>query len=151
MKKDKKFLILGLVVLFAVLGGFGWLLLREKPPVTHIEIPAKLLESTEPSRFSVQPVDVVRSSSGASVFVFFPPVKRETRVRLFDEAGYNAVMNESTTAKPLYLSDAEQLRIIHGRPVLNFSNLPDGNYYAHLSACNYGGYFCFRLTSKKAH
>ncbi|MGL5890942.1 MAG: hypothetical protein ACRC3B_13730 [Bacteroidia bacterium] len=149
MKKDKWFLLIGLAALLVVLVGLGWLLLREKLPVTHIEIPAQLLESAEPSQFSVQPVDVVRASPGASVLVFFPPVKRETRVRLFDERAYTAVMAGSFSAKPLYLADAERLRIVHGRPVINFSNLPDGNYYAHLSACNYGGYFCFRVMSKK--
>ncbi len=149
MKKDRRFIFIGIVLLLAVLAGLGWLLLREKKTVTHIEIPARLLETAEPSKFSIQPVDVVRQQLSDELMVLFPQVKRETRLSLYDAKGYSQLMTGESNVRPIYLHDAEKLRTIYGRPVINFSALPDGNYFAHLSSCNYGGYFCFRLTSKK--
>lgn len=149
MKRDKRYIFLAVFFLLLVLGGFGWLLLQEKPAVKHIEIPVALIENVEPSRYSIQPVDVIRKSTKEQVMVLFPVVKRETRLSLYNEQSYNLLLAGESSVKSIYLSDAERLRIVHGRPVINFSELSDGNYYAHLSSCNYGGFFCFQLQTIK--
>jgi hypothetical protein len=147
MKSTRIFVLIGVVLLALVLGWFGWLLFREKKTETRIEIPAELINLSEPSRFDVQPVNLKRNKFGNQLLVFFPKVKRETRVSVYTEANYKRLIQDLGQVKPLYLADAEHLRAVHGRPVLNFSVLPDGNYYVHLSSCNYGGYFCFRLST----
>lgn len=147
MKSNRVPLFIGIFLLLAVMGWLGWLLLREKPPVLQVEIPEALINLSEPSRFDVQPVDLKRNKFGDQLRVLFPKVKRETHVSVFTEGNYKRLIQDLGQATPLYLADAEHLRVLHGRPVLNFSTLPDGNYYVHLSSCNYGGYFCFRLST----
>ncbi|MCU0434010.1 MAG: hypothetical protein MUC87_11190 [Bacteroidia bacterium] len=149
MSTGRIFIGIGLVLLLVVCGWAGWLFLRDKPPVLRVEIPEELVNLSEPSKFDVQPVDLKRNKFGDQLQVFFPAVKRETRVSVYTEQNYRRLMQETGQVSPLYLTDAEQLRAVHGRPVLNFSNLPDGSYYVHLSSCNYGGYFCFRLVTVK--
>jgi hypothetical protein len=147
VKSNRLPVFAGVLLLLAASGWAGWLLLREKPPVLRVEIPEALLNLTEPSKFDVQPVDLKRKQFGDQLLVFFPEVKRETRVSIYTEGNYKRLIQDLGKASSLYLADAEHLRAVHGRPVLNFSLLPDGNYYVHLSSCNYGGYFCFRLST----
>ena len=105
-----------------------------------LEVPVSYLETADTSQFSLTPITLIRTFSDDSLLIFFP--KRETRsqIYLYDQANYNRLLFGDHHGIPVFLADLEGLTAMHGRPVVNLSRFPEGKYYIHVTACNFGGF-----------
>ena len=140
MKRSVFPIIIALLVLFSVAGIIGWIFLHHERQYLKIEIPASYLETTDTSRYSVQPILVNRSSPNDSVLVFFPKEQKKSEIFLYDELNYNRLLFGDHHGMPMFIPDSEGLKAMFDRPVLNFSGFPAGKYYMHVTACDFGGF-----------
>ena len=146
MKRSIIPVLIALIVLFSVGGIVSYIFLGKERQFLKIEIPASYLETTDSSRFSVQPVIITRSVSTDSVLVFFPKDKKKSEVFVYDQMNYNRLLFGDHHGAPKFIPDAEGLRILFDRPVINFSGFPSGKYYVHVTACDFGGFLQLNIS-----
>gem|GEM_PF-1666665 len=142
----KKLIIVLLSLMVCGVAGFsGWLLLHEDRHTIVAEVPADYLETADTSRFSTYPVDLARFSAKDSVLLIFPSGENggNVSVLVYDSLQYALLMDGERSAKPM--EKATLLGKLRQEPLVNFSGIPDGSYYARLSSCNYGGFIHVKL------
>src|SRR4051812_13398235 len=92
MKRSVFPIIIALLVLFSVAGIIAWIFLHHERQYLKIEIPASYLETTDSSRYSVQPIIINRSLPDDSVLVFFPKEQKKSEIFLYDQLNYNRLL-----------------------------------------------------------
>jgi len=146
MKRSFLPILIAFIALFAVGGIVSWIFLHRERNYLKIEIPASYLETTDTSRFSVQPIVLTRSLPDDSLLIFFPKKEKKSEVFLYDQLNYNRLLFGDHHGVPLFVPDAEGLRAVFDRPVLNFSGFPAGKYYIHVTACDFGGFLQLNIS-----
>ncbi len=131
---------LAIVVLITAGGFVFWILTGKERQLHKVEIPEAYLEATDTSRFSVTPITLKRIFPDDSLLIFFPKQKIRSQVYLYDQANYQRLLFGDHHGVPLFLPDMEGMKALFGRPVINLSGVPQGNYYVHVTACSYGGF-----------
>jgi hypothetical protein len=140
MKRSIFPIIIALIVLFSVGAFVLSTLFRHQRQLVKIEIPPSYLETTDTSRFSVQPIVLNRGLKDDSVLVFFPKKQVKSEIFLYDQLNYNRLLFGDHHGIPMSIPDEEGLKAIFERPVINFSGFPAGKYYVHVTACDFGGF-----------
>lgn len=139
-------ILIALFVLFAAGGYVVWIVFSKERQFQKVEIPEAYLETVDTSRFSVTPLTLIRSLPDDSVLVFFPKQESKSQVFLYDQVNYNRLLFGDHHGIPLFLPDSEGLKAMFGRSVINFSGVPAGKYYMHVTACNFGGFLQLNIT-----
>jgi hypothetical protein len=137
--------VIGFIILavLACVGYMVWKIFQPERNVIRINIPESYLNNTDTSRFSLYPIAVSRKKSDDSILVFFPVVERRASLFVYDSLNYQLLMHGDKRARPLL--QPHGLRERTGKPTLNLSRLQNGSYFAHLTSCNYGGFFEIQL------
>jgi hypothetical protein len=146
MKRSVFPIIIALIVLFSVGGIVSWIFLHHERQFLKIEIPESYLETTDTSRFSVQPIILTRSLPNDSVLILFPKKEKQSEVFLYDQLNYNRLLYGDHHGVPIFVPDAEGLSAMFDRPVINFSGFPSGKYYVHVTACDFGGFLQLNIS-----
>src|ERR1700751_3225393 len=107
MKRSIFPIIIALIVLFSVGGIVSWIFLHHERQFLKIEIPESYLETTDTSRFSVQPIVLTRNLPGDSVLIFFPKKEKKSEVFLYDQLNYNRLLYGDHHGVPIFVPDAE--------------------------------------------
>ncbi|MGL4599555.1 MAG: hypothetical protein ACRCYO_18670 [Bacteroidia bacterium] len=121
----------------------AWKIFQPERNVIRINIPESYLNNTDTSRFSLYPVAVERKKTDDSILVLFPVSERRASLFVYDSLNYQWLMRGDKRARPLL--QTQGLRERTGKPTLNLSRLKNGSYFAHLTSCNYGGFFEIQL------
>lgn len=137
--------VLLLLIAIGVIAVSAWLLLKRDRQISIFEVPATYIETVDTSRFSVLPFQISRFAKEDSVMVRFPKDALKYGLFLYDSVQYHRMMSGEHNISPMTQNDLEAQLL--GRPQLNLSRLPDGTYYAHLTQCNFQGYFALHLTT----
>lgn len=132
---------IAVLVLLGAGSAAAWLFLDRERHFQKVEIPESYLETTDTSRYSVQPVLLTRNFPDDSILVLFPAGEERSQVFLYDQANYNRLLYGDHHGIPMSQPNSEGYRAVFGRPVLNMSGFPEGKYYVHVTGCNFGGFF----------
>jgi hypothetical protein len=146
MKRSLFPILIALLVLFSIGGIVSYVFLGKERQFLKVEIPPSYLETTDTSRFSVQPIPITRSFDSDSVLVFFPKNKKKSEIFLYDQINYNRLLFGDHHGTPIFIPDAEGLRVLFERPVINVSGFPSGKYYVHLTSCDFGGFLQLNIS-----
>jgi hypothetical protein len=145
--------ILPILIAISVLSGVGYFAYRvmtdRQRQYQKVEIPESYLEISDTSRFSIQPIELIRIFPDDSVFVFFPETESRSQLYLYNEANYNRLLFGDHHGIPMSQPQAEGYAALFGRPVLNFSGYPEGKYYVHVTQCNFGGFIQIAILNEK--
>jgi hypothetical protein len=145
MKKSFWPVFLAILVLFATGGLVVKLVFERQRQFQKVEIPASYLETSDTSRFSITPITLLRTFSDDSLLVFFPKPETHSQLYLYDQPNYNRLLFGDHHGVPVFLPDLEGFTAMNGRPVVNLSRFPQGKYYVHVTACNFGGFLQFDI------
>lgn len=133
------------ILAFIVLGFAAWFVLSEvmsRPrQVQKIEVPDSYLETMDTSRYSIQSILLERQYPDDSLLILFPEENRNSEFYLYDQKNYYRMMLGYNDFVTIPQENKEILNARMHRPVVNLSGLPEGKYYLHVTACNFGGYF----------
>ena len=128
-----------------VLAGSGaivsWVFFSRSRELQKIEIPQSYLQTTDTSRFSIQPVLLTRKYFDDSLLLLFPKENKNSQLFVYDQNNYDRLLFGDHKANPRSQRDAEAMHAVFGRSVLNLSSYPAGKYYVHITSCNFGGFF----------
>lgn len=109
--------------------------------VQKIEVPDTYLETMDTSRYSIQSILLERKFSDDSLLILFPEQNRSSDFYLYDQKNYYRMLLGYDDIVTVPQENREILNARLHRPVVNLSGLPEGKYYLHVTACNFGGYF----------
>lgn len=133
------------ILAFIVLGIAAWFVLSEvlsRPrQVQKIEVPESYLETMDTSRYSIQSILLERQYPDDSLLILFPEENRNSEFYLYDQKNYFRMLLGYNDIVTVPQENKEILNARMHRPVVNLSGLPEGKYYLHVTACNFGGYF----------
>jgi hypothetical protein len=137
---------IAVVVLFSAGGLVLWTLFGKTRHLQKVEIPASFLETTDTSRFSVTPLLLKRNFPDDSLLIFFPKQETRSQVYVYDQANYNRLLFGDHHGTPVFLPDLQGMTALFGRPVVNLSGFPQGKYYIHVTACDFGGFLQMNIS-----
>jgi hypothetical protein len=137
---------IAVAVLFSAGGLVWWTLFGKTRHFQKVEIPAAFLETTDTSRFSVTPLLLKRNFPDDSLLIFFPKQERRSQVYVYDQANYNRLLFGDHRGTPVFLPDLQGMTALFGRPVVNLSGFPQGKYYIHVTACDFGGFLQMNIS-----
>lgn len=133
------------IVAFVILGIAAWFVISEvmtRPrQVQKIEVPESYLETMDTSRYSIQSILLERQYPDDSLLILFPEENRNSEFYLYDQKNYLRMLLGYKDFVTVPQENKEILNARMHRPVVNLSGLPEGKYYLHVTACNFGGYF----------
>ncbi|HTL81755.1 MAG TPA: hypothetical protein VL651_08625 [Bacteroidia bacterium] len=137
--------ILPIFIAIVILAGVGtvvsWVFFSRSRELQKIEIPQSYLETTDTSRFAVQPLYITRKFPDDSLLLLFPKGNSRSQLFIYDQENYNRLLFGDHKGNPKPQRDAQALKAIFGRTVLNLSSYPSGKYYVHVTYCSFGGFF----------
>lgn len=140
--------MLALIFLLSAGAYAAWVLGNPERQQQKVEIPSSYLETSDTSRFSLQPVLLSRVSKDDSIMLFFPPDKSGSQIYMYDQKNYNRLLFGDHHGMTIPQPYAEGYAAQFGRPVLNLSGFEQGKYYVHVTSCNFGGFFEIQLIDK---
>ncbi len=146
MKRSVLPILIAFLVLFAVVGIASRIFFQHQRQFLKIEIPPSYLETTDSSRFSLQPILITRSLPDDSMLVFFPKKEIKPEVFLYDQLNYNRLLFGDHHGVPTFIPDDEGLTAMFNRPILNLSGFPSGKYYVHVTNCDFGGFLQLNIS-----
>lgn len=149
-RKMRKLLVGFVLLLMTAVAGFSlWLLFHTHRQTIVAEVPEDYLRTADTLRFSTYPINLLRAHADDSVVVVFPTnaESENISVLVYDSTQYERLMGGDHHAA--VMENATWLGKLLQKPLVNFSGIPDGSYFARLSSCNYGGFIHVRLKTAK--
>ncbi|MBB1287418.1 hypothetical protein HRH25_23795 [Flavisolibacter sp. BT320] len=111
------------------------------------EVPNELLLACETGNGKCDTIKVVRQQLQQPVKVIFPNGGTETEIRLFDTSSFAKYINRfPETDNNLFIR--RDHTFMDRKPSLDMSNLADGNYVVHMTACEVGGFYKLELKTQ---
>jgi hypothetical protein len=138
------------VIVLSTAGYFAYQTFTERPrQVQKIEIPESCLETSDTSRYRVQPIFLERHFSDDSILVFFPEKSKKSQLFMYDQSNYSRLVYGDRKGIPMVSqAEAASYKALFGRPAINLSGRPEGKYYVHVTHCNFGGFIEIVLADK---
>jgi hypothetical protein len=108
----------------------------------------QLLLAWETGQGKCDTIKIVRQQLTQPVTVAFPNGGTETEIRLFDTSSFaKYIKRYPQTDKVLFIR--RDHAFMDRKPTLDLSNLADGDYVVHMTACEAGGFYKLKLATQK--
>lgn len=141
--------ILPVLIAFLVLIGAGivasLIFFDRERQFQKLEIPPSYLETTDTSRYSIQPLLLKRDFPDDSILVLFPADNKHSQIFIYDQKNYKRLLFGDHRGIPLSQPNAAGYAAVYERPVLNLSGFTAGKYYVHVTSCSFGGFLEIEL------
>ncbi|WP_153796608.1 hypothetical protein [Foetidibacter luteolus] len=107
------------------------------------------MQACEKNDSLCKPVTIIRKSIQDSIEMIFPTGGSQTDVYIYvPDSAFAKWVRGVNEEEPQPLRHVQKL-YLEGKPIVDITSLPDGNYLCWMLGCNLGGSFGLVLTTKK--